>query len=396
MKQNTLRIAHITNNYTPFKGGVVQAIKAIVGQQEQQGNSCLIVTLDFAHNDFQEPFHVHRVPALFRCTYAENQIAFPWRVKHNIRRVLTAWKPDVLHVHHPFLLGPAALRLAQQLHIPTVFSFHTIYEEYIHYIKIPAFIGKPITRALVRSFCNELESILVPNSIIKKYVEKHDIKTPITILPNPIGNDILPHVEPRIKKYLTLPLKLLVVSRLVPEKNIEALIDCMRILAVDAHLIIAGYGYWQVSLEQHIKKNFGNTNHPITFCINPSRQKLAELYSWADLFLFASTSDTQGLVIAEAMAHGTPVIALKGPGQEGVIINNYNGFLADSVVHMAALIFRITLNPELYIKMQKGALESSKAYRADTIVKNLNNHYHELIGRYKPKSWYSLFLKSTV
>lgn len=396
MKQNALRIAHITNNYTPFKGGVVQAIKAIVGQQEQQGDSCLIVTLDFAEHDAQERFNVSKVPTFFKCTYAENQIAFPWRVKHNVRKILTEWKPHVIHVHHPFLLGRAALRLAQQLHVPTVFSFHTIYEEYVHYVKIPSFIGRPITRALVRAFCNELESILVPNPIIKKYVENHDIKTPITILPNPIGNDILPYVQPRIKKYLTLPLKLLVVSRLVPEKNLEAIIDCMRILAVDAQLVIAGYGYWQSSLEQHIKKSFGNAKPPITFCINPTRQRLAELYSWADFFLFTSISDTQGLVLAEAMAHGTPVIALKGPGQEGAIINNYNGFLADSVVHMAALIFRIALNPELYIVMQKGALESSKAYRADTIVKNLNNHYHELIGRYKPKSWYSFFLKSTL
>ena len=188
MKQNALRIAHITNNYTPFKGGVVQAIKAIVGQQEKHGDNCIIVTLDFAESDAEESFNVCRLPTLFKCTYAENQIAFPWRVKHNVRKVLTTWKPDVLHVHHPFLLGRAALYLARQLQIPTVFSFHTIYEEYIHYVKVPSYIGKPITRALVRDFCNKLESILVPNAIIKKYVEDHDIKTPITILPNPIGN----------------------------------------------------------------------------------------------------------------------------------------------------------------------------------------------------------------
>lgn len=397
MKQNALRIAHVTNNYTPFKGGVVQAIKAIVSQQEKNGHSCMIVTLDFAQQNTEEIFNVSRIPTLFKCTYSGNQIAFPWRVRHYLNAVLTPWKPDILHVHHPFLLGRAAVRLGWQQQIPTVFSFHTMYEEYVHYLKMPYRITKPITRALVRAFCNDLESILVPNAFVKKYVEGHDVRTPITILPNPIGNDILPLIKPSIKTFLTLPIKLLVVSRLVPEKNIEAIIDCMRLLAVDAELIIAGYGYWKSYLEEYIKKSFEGVTRPsITFCINPSRQKIAELYSWADFFLFASTSDTQGLVIAEAMAHGTPVIALKGPGQQEVIIDNYNGFVAESAIHMAALIFRITMNPDLYVTMQKGALTTSQAYRSDVIVTKLNEHYHEVIGRYKPKPWLSVLLKSTV
>jgi glycosyltransferase involved in cell wall biosynthesis len=149
-------------------------------------------------------------------------------------------------------------------------------------------------------------------------------------------------------------------------------------------------------LEAYIKKSFGNVKPPITFCINPSRQKLAELYAWADFFLFSSRSDAQGLVIAEAMAHATPVIALKGPGQEGIIVNYFNGFLADSVVEMATIIYRLTLNPDLYITMQKGALNSSQQFRTHTLVQKLNNHYHEIIERYKPKSWYSMFLKSNL
>ncbi|HTM06639.1 MAG TPA: glycosyltransferase [Patescibacteria group bacterium] len=394
MKQQKLRIAHVTNNYTPFKGGVVQAIKAIVREQEKKENSCLIITLDFAQKEGENTSLIKRIPTFFKCTYAENQIAIPWRVRYNLRTILAPWQPSVMHVHHPFLLGRAAVRLANQKQIPVVFSFHTMYEEHVHYIKVTPYISKPIARALVRSFCNKVDNILVPNDIIKKYVEDHDIQTPITILPNPIGNDIVPINEPVIKKYLSLPLKLLIVSRLVPEKNIEAIIDCMRIIAVQAELIIAGYGYWQSSLEVYIKKNFAHISSSITFCINPNRQKLVELYAWADFFLFASRLDTQGLVIAEAMAHGTPVIALKGPGQDSIIVDYYNGFLVDSVVHMATIIYRLTLNPNMYIAMQKGALETSQKYRAHVIVQQLNDHYHELIEKYKPKSWYSMFLKS--
>jgi glycosyltransferase involved in cell wall biosynthesis len=396
MKQQKLRIAHVTNNYTPFKGGVVQAIKAIVGEQERNKDTCLIVTLDFTQEETESSFLVKRIPTFFKCTYAENQIAIPWRMRYNLHNMVVPWQPSIMHVHHPFLLGNSAVNLAQRKHIPTVFSFHTIYEEYVHYLKMTPYISKPITRALVRRFCSKVDTILVPNTFIKKYVEDHDIETPITILPNPIGNDILPTIEPCMKPYLPLPVKLLVVSRLVPEKNIEAIIDCMRILAMQAELVIAGYGYWQSSLEAYIKKSFGNVKPPITFCINPSRQKLAELYAWADFFLFSSRSDAQGLVIAEAMAHATPVIALKGPGQEGIIVNYFNGFLADSVVEMATIIYRLTLNPDLYITMQKGALNSSQQFRTHTLVQKLNNHYHEIIERYKPKSWYSMFLKSNL
>jgi glycosyltransferase involved in cell wall biosynthesis len=391
-----LTIAHITNNYTPFKGGVVQAINATVAQQKNDGHNACIVTLDFIKGLYDDPDHVYRLPTFFKCTYSQNTIAIPWRLNTHMQAILKPLECSIFHIHHPFLLGPAALKIAKKYGIPTLFTFHTLYEEYVHYIKLNPAITKPLTRLIVRSFCNQIDSIVVPNKTIKEYVQNLGVERPILILPSPIGNDIVPTTVPAIVQQVHTPVRLLVVSRLVPEKNIESIIECMAMLPVAATLIIAGYGYWQENLKQYITKLYGANKAPITFCLNPSRTQLAQLYAWADLFLFSSKTDTQGLVLAEAMAHATPVIALYGPGQQDFVMNGQNGFLVDSSKSMAITIGTISAQPKLFRTLQHGALVTSNQYRTDTIVSKLTQHYYETIAHYKPRNWYKTFLKRVI
>jgi glycosyltransferase involved in cell wall biosynthesis len=189
------------------------------------------------------------------------------------------------------------------------------------------------------------------------------------------------------------PVRLLVVGRLVPEKNIETIIECMTMLSIPVQLVIAGYGYWQTKLQEYIQKLYGSRKAPITFCLNPSRAELVQLYGWADLFLFSSKTDTQGLVLAEAMAHATPVVAVDGPGQRDIVVNGQNGFLVDSPRHMAVMIGTIVAQPALFRRLQHGAVVTSSHYRTDTIVNKLTQHYYEIVAQYKPRDWYNLFLK---
>ena len=105
---------------------------------------------------------------------------------------------------------------------------------------------------------------------------------------------------------------------------------------------------------------------------------LLKLYHTADLFIFSSQTDTQGIVLAEAMSQGLPVIALDGPGQRDIIINGINGFIIENAKQAATKIINIANNAELHKKLSSGACATAQHYHADSIIKQLLNFYHAI------------------
>jgi len=367
-----MRIFFVTNNYTPYAGGVINSITASTDSLRAQEHEVFIVTLNFLgqkkHND---PDYVIRIPCPITFMYKKNHMAIPWRPTHTITELVKQYKPDIIHVHHPFLLGVSALRAARKCNIPCVFTYHTMYEHYAHYLPIPTICTKLLIRSVVTRFCNAVDSIIVPSSTIKQYLLTQQIKTPITIIPSQIRSFFFTHSVNPNSRANTKTFDLLIVSRFVPEKNIPFVFDVFKQLPDTFTLTLVGYGSEYAHMQRLAFDTLHLSQKRIRFIHKPAINELLSYYRNADLFIFPSQTDTQGLVIAESMSQGLPVIALDGPGQRDIIINGINGFIIKNADHAAQTIIDIANNNNLHTKLSCGAYTTAQHYQSTYITTKL-------------------------
>ncbi|HLW72842.1 MAG TPA: glycosyltransferase, partial [Candidatus Babeliales bacterium] len=347
-----MRIFFVTNNYTPYSGGVTNSIIATTNALRAQGHEVFIVTLDFLGKNW-DPDYVIRLTCPIKFMYKKNHLAIPWRPTHTITQLLKQYNPDIVHVHHPFLLGVSALHAARKLNIPCVFTYHTMYEQYAHYVPLPALCTKPLIRTTVARFCNTVDGIIAPSNGVKEYLHSQQITSPITMIPSPLRPSFLTSAQslhPPVAQLSSssVPFKLLVVSRFVPEKNIPFVFDVFKKLPDIFTLTLVGYGSDYEHLQQLAFETLRLPQERVRFIHKPCIDKLLNLYRNADLCIFSSTTDTQGLVLAESMSQDLPVIAVDGPGQRDIIVNGYNGFIIENAQHAATTVMNIANNPSLH------------------------------------------------
>lgn len=376
-----LRIMMVTNNYTPYAGGVVSSIDIATQELQKLGHSVLIVSLDFLGKKHNDPSHVVRIPCAIKFMYKKNHIAVPFRAHKYMREIINNYQPHIIHSHHPALLGSVALKLARLYNVPCVFTYHTLYESYAHYLPLPQKIARYYIKKIVNAYCKKVTHVIVPTEPIKKLLCDRDIATSLSVIPtglHPIY--VSPYVERnRIENE---PLRILHVGRFTQEKNVSFLIDVLARLHHNKIPFIAtfiGYGFQEHYLKNYAYDHHGLSSNQVQFIHKPSKSVIAKFYKEADLFLFGSHSDTQGMVLAEAMAGGTPVLAVKGPGQEAIIEHGKNGFLANSLDEMVDYIQTIKNDPNLHKIMQKHAWETAQNYAPSRMGMKLASLYLNLL-----------------
>jgi glycosyltransferase involved in cell wall biosynthesis len=373
-----MKIMMITNNFTPYSGGVVSSITTLVDQLHHEGHQVQLVTLNFTGRS-DDPAWVKRLYCPVRTMYKTNYIAFPWRSKAQIGKLMKAYKPDLVHVHHPFMLGVAGVHCAKKLNIPVIFTYHTVYEAYTHYFyPVPDWILKKLLSWRLQSFCNAVNAVIAPSHYIQDTVQAMS-DTPVVKIPS----GLLPvFIKPLyIKSHTTDKIKLLLVSRMVKEKNIVIALDAAKQLFdenVPFELTLIGYGAAYDALQAYAYDLLKLPRDVVTFIHKPSKEIISQAYHNADLFLFTSQSDTQGLVLAEAMAHSTPVIALDGPGQRDIIDQGVNGYIVPGMQEVVACVKQLRMNPELLAELDKGAYQTAQHYLPDVLVQRYIDLYERM------------------
>ena len=374
-----LRIALITNNYTPYSGGLVSAINTQVATLLEDGHFVRVITLDFLGNKHTDPDFVIRVftPIKFRCK--QNHYAIPWFMVTQLKKIITGMDADMVHIHHPFLLGAKGLEVARTLGIPVIFTYHTMYEEYAHYVPLPVTIAKPLIRTLVRKFCCAVDAIIVPSPGIIDYLKEQNIITRLKCIPSPLQSCFqgIPYTERT--RSAGDPVKLLSVLRFTKEKNVPFLLDVLSLLDERFTLTLVGYGVEYENLRAYAYDYLQLSEQQLQFVLQPPREQLINYYRQADLFLFPSSTDTQGLVLLEAMACSTPVIAVMGPGQRGLIRNDKNGVLITTEQEMKQAITHLAKHEEAYCTMQKEAWQTAQSFLPEQFREKLLAVYRQII-----------------
>ncbi len=373
-----MKIVFITNNFTPYGAGVVSSIKATISALQKYGHKVTVITLDFDGKHYHDLPYVHRLRCQIKFYHRQNPIGIPWRALKQIDEIMQVELPDVVHSHHPFGLGWHAQKIARMYDVPIIFTHHTMYEDFSHYVPLYQPWVKKVTNSLVTNYCNNVDHIIAPSSTVKNLLQNKQVVTPVTCLPSPIM-ELFEKQEKNIQKpYKKGAFKLVAVSRFVPEKNVHALLDLMTLLPRNVTLILVGYGILYPELKRYAFEELKLEPDRVTFLYKPEKSLLRKAYQAAHCFLFTSRTDTQGLVLAESMSCSTPVIALDGPGQRDIVVDGVNGFIVDDLPQMADVVKRLMRNQSLYAQLQEGAYETSRNYTTFTIGRQLHSLYLEL------------------
>ena len=173
-----LRILFVTNNYTPYSGGVVSSINAFTDELRCKGHVVTIATLDFLGEKHNDPDYVFRIPCPIKFMHQGNHMALPVRSHHYMKGLIREIKPDIIHSHHPFLLGKTALNIAHDLSIPIVFTHHSLYDRWGHTVPLPSAVTTPFIKSYVKKYCTMVNGIIAPSNAVKEGLLQQNIKIP--------------------------------------------------------------------------------------------------------------------------------------------------------------------------------------------------------------------------
>jgi 1,2-diacylglycerol 3-alpha-glucosyltransferase len=325
-----VRIGFFTDTYTPQINGVVTSIKLFAKALERMGHSVYI----FAPTPRQpsDGLRVIRIPSVPFAFQPEMRLAAMYSA-HAYRLVRRA-NLDIVHAHDPFAIGLFGFAVARRFRIPYVHTHHVVYPEYVHYVW-EAQLTRALAEWLTKEFSDQCDTVLAPSTKVAKSLLDAGVATPVVTLPTGVDarrfaprDSDAPDIA-AFRKRFRIPANarlLTFVGRLGLEKNVDLLIDAMgKLQTPDARLLIVGDGPHREELVRHLKADGVQDRAIMTGYLGPEDVRLA--YRASEALFFASTSETQGLVITEAMAAGLPVISVDDLAIADAVANGVNGLL---------------------------------------------------------------------
>ncbi len=325
----SMNIVMLTNTYAPHVGGVARSVEAFSAAYRQRGHSVLVVAPVFP-NMPEDETDVFRMPAVQNFNGSDFSVALP--VPGLLTEALDAFAPDIIHAHHPYLLGMTALRVARYRELPLVFTHHTLYEQYTHYVPVDSPNFKRFVIELATHYANLSDHVFAPSESVEALVRRRGVHVPITVIPTGVNiGRFADGYGQHFRAHLGIPPDAFVVGhlgRLAPEKNLSFLGEAIAAFLhrrPHAHCLLGGSGPSDNELQRVFRQ--ARVEARVHNAGVLQGNALCDAYHAMDVFAFASKSETQGMVLTEAMAAGVPVVALDASGVREVVQDGQNGRL---------------------------------------------------------------------
>ncbi|MDO8914602.1 MAG: glycosyltransferase [Coriobacteriia bacterium] len=376
-----MRILMVTDTYAPARNGVAMWVALSVRELRARGHEVDVLTYAHERRPKDLPGLIE-LPAYFGLD-SDFKVA-PIMSGLPVAAEQGSW--DVVHVHHPILLGPEGVRLGRKVGAKVVFTCHSVYTDYLD--EYYWGIGKPLKPALSRrtaAFVNGCDIALAPSSRVVRWLRENGVSTRIEMLEAPADTDRIVRT-PRADARRTLGLGdeavALYVGRIADEKRIDVLVDefakCCKGMP-GAILALAGRGVRYRSVERQVRR-LGLPDR-VRMLGALGGDELGLWYSAADIGVSASRSETGPLTVVEAMACGCPTVALDAPGFEDRITHGVNGLLAaDEPGALAEAMGRVMGDASLRERLAAGALASASRYTPATNAELMLSMYGETQG----------------
>lgn len=381
----SLRIGLFTDTYAPQVNGVSISLQLVSEGLTRRGHQVTVFAPNFPGYKDNEP-GVFRIPSLKYLNKPPIYVAVLGTPRTTWS--LTRKHFDVLHAHSPLTVGFLAYVMASTSHLPLIYTYHTSITDYTHYLKVIG--GTSIIRRGARWFStattNLGDQVIVPSPKFRRLLLEQNVRKPIHTIPNGIDLSNF-RVSKNPRKFRRgigckpdAPI-LLSVGRIDPEKRLDFLIDVFVHMAdqfPNARLVFIGDGSARKHLEERAAAT--NVNDRIHFLGMVDRVDLPDILHDATVFLSASTTETQGIAMLEAISAGLPVVAVKDDAFEGMIENNQNGYLVPlDVGAFSDTLVKLLSDPEKLVQYGKRSTELSEKFSIEGQVRSLENLYFEAI-----------------
>ncbi|MGM0519491.1 MAG: glycosyltransferase [Campylobacterota bacterium] len=390
-----MKILMITNTYLPHVGGVANSVAGFKTALQKRGHKVLIIAPHFENEEFDSD--VLRVEALQNFNGSDFSLSMPSVIFKN--RAIDEFNPDIVHSHHPFLLGISALRIARRREIPIVFTHHTLYERYTHYVPFESEVLKKMAKKMAVEYCNLCDGVIAPSKSIKALLEDRGVESPIKVIPTGIEYEKnKENSNKNMEELFDISDETFLighVSRLALEKNQFFLAKAVALFLQrnkNAAFAIAGSG----DIENDLKDIFTlhEVSNKVYFLGNQNGDNLLAFYKRMDLFVFSSTSETQGMVLAEAMLCSTPVVALDAPAVSEMVCGK-NGILVpkeDIEAFSKAIEDIYKLDKESLNSLKQSSYNSATSYSMDYTVDLLIDLYLYTLSNSQTTNSYDITL----
>ena len=330
-----MRIGLFTDTYFPQVSGVATSIRTLKTELEKQGHAVFIFTTTDKDVNRYEDWQIIRIPSVPFFAFKDRRFAYRGFTK--ALEIAKQYQLDIIHTQTEFSLGLLGIWIARELKIPVIHTYHTQYEDYVHYIAKGMLIRPSMVKYLVRGFLHDVDGVICPSEIVRDLLSKYKVKVEKRVIPT--GIELAKFERPEIKEENLTALRsklgiqedekmLLSLSRISYEKNIQAVLAAFAQVLKEENkvkLVVAGDGPYLDSLKEQAVQLQIQDQVIFTGMIAPSETAL--YYKAADFFISASTSETQGLTYLESLASGTPVIAHGNPYLDNLISDKMFGTL---------------------------------------------------------------------
>ncbi len=397
-----MKIAMMTNNYKPFVGGVPISVERLSMGLRSRGHEVCIFAPAYGEDlDGLEPYEEDVVRYGKGRRQMENGMVIPNVLDERIKEEFAYRRFDLIHVHQPMLIGNVAKHYSRKYHIPLVFTWHTRYEEYLHYLKpfsgmeeeqkVKRFFYEKCKKGLpyyMKAFANGCDLIYAPSGEMQRYLKEQQVKPEVRVLPTGLSEDSFVEEKERSKNIRRELLKdrevsdrkllFCTVSRIEKEKNLYFLLDAVKELrnrlGDTFRFVLVGDGSERKSLQSYAEeKGLGNTVH---FTGGVPNEEVKHYLFASDLFLFSSKSETQGIVLAEAMAARLPVSAVRACGVNDIVKDGVNGSLSSECLEEYVEQTIRMAEDESYRKvLGKQARETAKQYDCRAVARQAEDGY---------------------
>lgn len=348
-----MKILFISDVYFPRINGVSTSIRTFVEQMQGLGHEVNLIAPDYDVATQDESW-IKRIPARSIYFDPEDKLMKCGEVIQRLPE-LKREKYDIVHIHTPFVAHYVGLKLAQELNVPCVETYHTFFEDYLHHYLpwIPKSMARGVARMISKRQCNAVDAIVAPSQPMLDVLRGYGVKVSAEVVPTGLQMESFKAADGkafRIKYEIPVERPMLLyVGRVAFEKNIAFLLHMLQVLVQDVPdvlLVITGEGPAEASLHR-LTQELGLT-HNVKFIGYLNRElELNACYQAADVFVFASKSETQGLVLLEAMAQGTPVVAIAELGTASILIHGQGALIApDHVEGFSDKVKHLLMYPE--------------------------------------------------
>lgn len=382
-----MNIGIFSDTYFPQLNGVATSIRTLSAALEERGHHVYIFTpSDPRCGQEKEPnvFRLPSIPVYFVRDYRAGYICPP-----HVLKQIHGMGLDIVHTQTEFPLGFLGKLISTTQGIPMVHTYHTMYEDYVHYIGGGHIVSPEMAREFSRMFCNTAMDVIAPTHKTEQLLKSYGVTKPISVIPT--GIDTSRFRKERYDPDEILELRhslglerdtpvIISIGRIAREKSIDVVISALPKLLErlpDAKMVIVGEGNEIENLGQ-FAESIGVGSHVI-FTGGKPWAEIGKYYQLGNVFCSASVSETQGLTFAEAMAGGVPVVAKKDECIENIITNGETGLLFEDDAELPGLLYRVLTDKALSARLSKASVQAMEQLSVETFADSVERLYQNIL-----------------